>query len=86
MAKYRRHYSRGKIGGSMKGILWDAVAGIADNVIDSYSPIDGLGALMIGMFAHKPFLTELGAYKAGFSAGNMLPLPRGSSGSGGNFT
>ena len=70
----------------MKGLMWDGVAGIADNIIDSYSPIDGLGALMIGFFAHKPFLTELGAYKAGFSAGNMLPLPRGISGTGGNFT
>jgi len=70
----------------MKGMLWPVVAGIADNVIDSYSPVDGLGSVMIGMVSHNSFLKDLGFYKVGFSAGNMLPLPRGSSGTGGNFT
>jgi hypothetical protein len=83
MARYKKHYSRSRIGGGMKSMLSPILAGVADNVIDSYSPIDGLGAVMIGMFMHNETVKNIGLYKVGFSAGNFLPIPRGGSGSGG---
>lgn len=88
----RRAYTRGirrygrRAGVGMKGMLAPIIGGVADNVIDSYSPIDGLGAVAVGMFMHNSTLKDIGLYKVGFSAGNFLPIPRGSSGTGGGFT
>lgn len=86
MARYRRFrsYSRKGIGG-MKGMLAPIVGGIADNVIDSYSPIDGVGATITGMFMHNETVKNIGLYKVGFSIGNFLPLPRGSGGASGGL-
>jgi hypothetical protein len=86
MARYRRHFSRGRIGGGMKSFLPPILGGVLDNVIDSYSPIDGIGGTMVGMFMHSPTVRDIGLYKVGFSIGNFLPIPRGNSPSGGNFT
>jgi hypothetical protein len=83
VSKYKKHYSRARIGGGMKSMLSPILAGVADNVIDSYSPIDGLGAVMVGMFMHNQTVKDIGLYKVGFSAGNFLPIPRGGSGTGG---
>jgi hypothetical protein len=83
MARYRKHYSRSRVGGGMKSMLSPILAGVADNVIDSYSPIDGIGAVVVGMFMHNQTVKDIGLYKVGFSAGNFLPIPRGSSVTGG---
>lgn len=69
----------------MKGMLAPIVGGIADNVIDSYSPIDGVGATITGMFMHNETVKNIGLYKVGFSIGNFLPLPRGSGGASGGL-
>ena len=86
MARYRRKsYSRGRTGGGMKGMLAPIVGGIADNVIDSYSPIDGIGSTISGMFLHNETVKCIGLYKVGYSIGNFLPIPRGGASSGGGF-
>ena len=87
MARYRRFRSSSRRGGAggFKGLLAPIVGGIADNVIDSYSPIDGIGATVTGMFLHNETIKNLGLYKVGFSIGNFLPLPRGSGGTSGGF-
>jgi len=85
MARYRKHYSRGRIGGGMKGMLAPIVGGIADNVIDSYSPIDGIGGVISGMFLHSEITKNIGLYKVGYSIGNFLPIPRGSGASQGGL-
>ena len=82
MSKRYRSYGR-KVGGGMKSMLAPVLAGVADNVIDSYSPIDGIGATAVGMFMHNQTVKDIGLYKVGFSLGNMLPIPRGGSGTGG---
>ena len=87
MARYRKHYSRGGRGiGGMKGMLAPILGGIADNVIDSYSPVDGIGATVVGMFLHNETVKNIGLYKIGFSAGNFLPIPRGGGASAGGFS
>jgi hypothetical protein len=70
----------------MKGMLAPIIGGVADNIIDSYSPIDGLGAVAVGMFMHNSTLKDIGLYKVGFSAGNFLPIPRGGGSTSGGFT
>jgi len=86
MARYRKHYSRGGRGiGGMKGMLAPIVGGIADNVIDSYSPVDGIGSTITGMFMHNETVKCIGLYKVGFSIGNFLPIPRGGGASPGGF-
>jgi len=80
--KSYRSYARKGIGGA-KGMLAPILGGVADNIIDSYSPIDGIGATIVGMFMHNNTVKDIGLYKVGFSAGNFLPIPRGGSGSGG---
>ena len=86
MARYRRKsYSRGRTGGGMKGMLAPIVGGALDNVIDSYSPIDGIGAVVSGMFLHSEITKNIGLYKVGYSIGNFLPIPRGGASSGGGF-
>jgi len=69
----------------MKGMLAPIVGGIADNVIDSYSPIDGIGSTISGMFLHNETVKCIGLYKVGYSIGNFLPIPRGGVSSGGGF-
>jgi hypothetical protein len=69
----------------MKGMLAPIVGGIADNVIDSYSPINGIGATITGMFMHNETVKNIGLYKVGFSIGNFLPIPRGSGATGGGL-
>ena len=88
MAKRRGGFSRGRRGfGSMGGMLSPVLSGIADNVIDSYSPIDGIGSLIVGGFLMKnETMKNLGLYKIGFSAGNFLPIPRGGGASAGGFS
>ena len=84
MARYRRFRGSSRRGGlGMKGLLAPILGGIADNVIDSYSPIDGIGATVTGMFLHNETVKNIGLYKVGFSIGNFLPIPRGGGGSGG---
>lgn len=78
MARYKKHYSRSRVGGGMKSMLAPILGGVADNVIDSYSPIDGIGATIVGMFMHNQTVKDIGLYKVGYSAGNFLPIPRGS--------
>jgi hypothetical protein len=66
-------------------MLAPILGGLADNVIDSYSPIDGIGGVVVGMFMHNEITKNIGLYKVGFSAGNFLPIPRGGGGSSGGF-
>ena len=43
MAKYKRHYSRSRIGGGMKGMLAPIIGGVADSYLDPLLPrIKGL--------------------------------------------
>ncbi len=81
MARYR-HYARRGIGG-LKGGLPVAIAGIADSVIDPRSPIDGLGSIAIGLFMKNSFAMNLGFYKAGYSAGQFIPVIGGGTSKGG---
>ena len=84
MARYRKHYSRGRGIGGFKGLLAPIVSGVADSYLDPMLPIDGVGATAVGMFMHNETMKNLGLYKVGFSIGNIIPLPgRGSTSSGG---
>ena len=90
MARYRKHYSRGRsFGGlgSFKGLIAPIVGGVADSYLDPMLPIDGVGATAVGMFMHNETIKNLGLYKVGFSLGNIIPLPGRSGGSSaGGFT
>jgi len=86
MARYRKHYSRGRGGlGGMKGMIAPILGGVADSYLDPMLPIDGIGATGIGMFMHNETLKNLGLYKVGFSLGNIIPLPGRSGTSQGGF-
>ena len=80
---FHRYASKG-IGG-MKGFIIPIGAGLADRFIDQYSPIDGIGATLVGMVGHNETVKNIGLYKVGFSLGNVLPIPglSGTSNSGG---
>ena len=88
----RRSYSkraRGFLGGGggMKSMIAPIAGGFADNIIDKFSPIDGLGGVLVGMFMHSGTTRDIGLYKVGYSAANMIPIPglTGSGGSSGGF-
>jgi hypothetical protein len=84
MARRRRVFSRGRIGGGMKSMISPVVAGVADSYLDPMLPIDGIGATAVGMFMHNETIKNLGLYKVGFSIGNIIPLPgRGATSGGG---
>jgi hypothetical protein len=86
MARYRRHYSRGRGIGGMKGMIAPILAGVGDSYLDPMLPVDGLAATGVGLFMHNETVKNLGLYKVGFSLGNILPLPgRPSGGGGGGF-
>lgn len=76
MAKHRsyRSYVQKGIGG-MKGMIIPIGAGLADRFIDQYSPVDGIGATLIGMVGKNETIKNIGLYKVGFSLGNILPIP-----------
>ena len=80
---FRRGGSRSR--GGMLGKFAPAIAGLADNIIDSYSPIDGIGSAIVGFGLKDSFSLGMGMYKIGYSAGHMLPIPRGGSGTSGGF-
>jgi hypothetical protein len=69
----------------MKGMLAPILGGVADNVIDSYSPVSGIGGTIVGMFLHNETTKNIGLYKVGYSVGNFLPIPRGTNSTGGGF-
>lgn len=81
---YRSYSRRGGIGG-MKGFIFPIGAGLADRIIDQYTPIDGLGSVAIGFIGHNEVIKNLGLYKVGYSLGNILPIPGISGQSTGGF-
>ena len=89
MARRRvRSFRRGGGGsrrGGMLGKISPALSGLADNIIDSYSPIDGIGSAIVGFGLKDPWSLNMGMYKIGYSAANMLPIPRGGSSTSGGF-
>jgi len=76
----RSRGSRGGFGGGKFSMFAPAIAGLADNIIDSYSPIDGIGSVVVGFGLRNQFSKDMGMYKIGYSAANMLPIPRGGTG------
>ena len=70
----RSSYSRGG-GGGMKSMLAPVAGGFADNIIDKFSPIDGIGGVIVGMFLKSNTTRDIGLYKVGYSAANMIPIP-----------
>lgn len=84
----RRYYAKArgfgsKAGGKFGGVLPPIVGGLADNIIDRYSPVDGLGSTAVGMFMGSRTVRDIGLYKVGFSIGNILPIPGLTGGSSG---
>ena len=61
--------------GGFKSMLAPIVAGLADSYLDPMLPIDGIGATAVGMFLHNSTMRDIGLYKVGLSARNVIPLP-----------
>jgi hypothetical protein len=85
MARRRARGFRRVVGGlsrrgGMLGKIAPALSGVADNIIDSYSPIDGIGSAVVGFALKDGWSLSMGMYKIGYSGANMIPIPRGGSG------
>ena len=62
-------------GGGMKSMLAPVAGGFLDNIVDKFSPIDGIGGVIVGMFLKSNTTRDIGLYKVGYSAANMVPIP-----------
>jgi hypothetical protein len=82
--KHYRSYARRGMGG-MKSFIIPIGAGVADRVIDQYSPIDGIGSTLVGFIGHNEIVKNIGLYKVGYSVGGMLPIPGITANGGGGF-
>lgn len=69
-----RGYARRGAGG-FKSMIAPIGAGVVDSYLDPMLPIDGVGAVAMGMFMHNSTIKDIGLYKVGFSLGNIIPLP-----------
>lgn len=72
--KSYRSYARKGVGG-LKSMIAPIGAGVIDSYLDPMLPIDGVGAVTMGMFMHNGTIKDIGLYKVGFSLGNIIPLP-----------
>lgn len=77
---------RGRRGGGARGKLGSfapVIAGLADSIVDKYSPIDGLGSIAVGYGLKNEFSKNIGMYKVGQSIATYIPvIGTGASGGG----
>ena len=85
MARYRKHFTRSKVGGGMKSMIAPVLGGFADHYLNNLIPISGVGATAVGIFMHNTTVKDIGLYQVGHSLGNIIPIPGFAGGASGGF-
>jgi hypothetical protein len=70
----RKNYSRKGGARGLMGMLAPALAGAADNFINSRLPVAGVGSIAVGVLLKNKFCQDFGAYQLGHSAASMIPI------------